>query len=109
MIATSFEFLAQHKHIIYPVLALLVIVLLIAAVANAWKTPEIAGAEKARLKGEIIRFMRKHIGWATAAEVGKGLEVETQVAATLMQEMKEDGLLVTAMMDSLLHYRLKGT
>jgi hypothetical protein len=109
MNTNSFQFLTQHKQIIYPALALLVLVLLVAAVLNAWKSPEIAGAEKARLKGEIIRFMRKHIGWATAAEVGAGVEVETQIAATLMQEMKDDGLLITAMMDNLLHYRLKGT
>lgn len=105
---SPFEFLEKNSTIIYPALALLVLVLLVAGVAHAWKTPELVGAEKAQVKGEVIRLMRSHIGWITATEVGEHLELDPHTAATLLDEMKGDGLLVSAMIDNLIHYRIKG-
>ena len=99
----------KHGGLLLPLLALLMLVLLVAGVVSAWKTPEIAGAEKARLKGEIIRTLRSHIGWMTAQEVGEALGIETHTAATMMDEMKKDGVLVSGTIDSRLHYRVRST
>ncbi len=103
----SFEFLERNRHIIYPALGILVVVLLGAAVFAAWKTPELAGAEKARVKGEIIRAMRQNIGWITAAELAEILELETHTVAKLLSELKEDDVVVSAMIENLVHYRLR--
>ncbi len=102
------DFIEQNSRILLPLLALLMVVLLVASVINAWKTPEIAGAEKARLKGEIIRTLRSHIGWMTAQEVAEKLDIETHTAASLMDEMKRDGVLVSGTIESHIHYRVRG-
>ena len=105
----DFTLLEEYGHIVFPALGILVVVLLGAAVVSAWRNPEMDGAEKARLKGEIIRQMRQNIGWITAAELAEKLGIETHTVAMLLEEMKDDGILVTGMIENLLHYRLKGT
>ncbi|MFW6369181.1 MAG: hypothetical protein ACOC0J_01205 [Myxococcota bacterium] len=102
-------FMEKHGGLLLPLLAVLMLILLVAGVVSAWKTPEIAGAEKARLKGEIIRTLRSHIGWMTAQEVADRLEIETHTAAALMNEMQQDGVLVSGTMEGKLHYRVKST
>ncbi|RMG20264.1 MAG: winged helix-turn-helix domain-containing protein [Deltaproteobacteria bacterium] len=105
----DFGFLEEYGHIVFPVLGILVLVLLGAAVVAAWRNPEMDGVEKARLKGEIIRQMRQNIGWITAAELAERLDLDAHTVAVLLEEMREDGVVVTGMMENLLHYRLKGT
>ena len=106
--SVSLEFLERNRHIIYPAVGVLVIILLGASVLSAWRTPKVAGAEKARLKGEVIRAMRQNIGWITAAELAKILEIETHTMATILDEMKAEDVVVTATMKSLVNYRLRG-
>jgi hypothetical protein len=107
--AGRWEFIEQNSRILFPLLAVLLVVLLGAGVMSAWKTPELVGAEKAKLKGEIIRSLRSHIGWMTAQEIGEALDIETHTAATLMEEMKKDGVLVSGTIENRIHYRVKGT
>ena len=106
--SSRLDFIEQNSRILLPLLALLMIVLLAAGVVHAWKTPEIAGAEKARLKGEIIRTLRSHIGWMTAQEAAERLDIETHTVASLMDEMKRDGVLVSGTIESRIHYRVRG-
>ena len=107
--AGRFDFIEQNSHILFPLLALLAVVLLVGGIVHAWRTPELAGAEKARLKGEIIRTLRNNIGWMTAQEAAEKLDIETHTAASLMDEMKRDGVLVSGTMESRIHYRIRGS
>ena len=100
------EVLDEYGHIIYPALGVLVIILLAASVFSAWRAPRIEGVEKARIKGDTIRLMRKNVGWITAIEVAQHLEVDAHVAAILLNEMKDDGLLTSALIENLINYRL---
>jgi len=106
--AVNLDFLERNRHIIYPAVGVLVIILLGASVISAWRTPKVAGAEKARLKGEIIRAMRQNIGWITAAELAGLLELDTHTLAQILTEMKTDEVVVSAMIENLVHYRLRG-
>ena len=87
---------------------MLVIVLLGASIVSAWRSPKVEGVERARLKGEVIRAMRQNIGWITAGELAEILKTDPHAMAKLLEEMKEDGVLVSALLQSLIHFRLKG-
>lgn len=104
----TLDFLERNRHIIYPAVGVLVIILLGASVLTAWRTPKVADAEKARLKGEMIRAMRQNIGWITANELAQALEIETHTAAAVLAEMKDDDVVVSATIENLVHYRVRG-
>ncbi len=102
------DIIDEHAGILLPALAITTIVVLVAGVIHAWKTPEIAGAARAHVKGEIIRLLRNKLGWMTAQQVGEKLGLETHTAATLLEEMKRDGIVVSGILEERTHYRLKG-
>jgi len=105
---TSLSFLEQYQHILYPTLALFVLVLLGASVVSAWRSPKLEGVEKARLKGEVIRAMRQNIGWITAPELAESIPgSDSHAMAKILEEMKQDGVLISAMMENKIHFRLK--
>ncbi|MDF1563910.1 MAG: hypothetical protein P1V51_12755 [Deltaproteobacteria bacterium] len=102
------DFLERNRHIIYPAVGVLVIILLGASVISAWRTPKVEGAEKARLKGEVIRAMRQNIGWITAAELAERLDVDLALVVQILTEMKEEDVVVSATIQNLVNYRLRG-
>jgi len=80
-----FEFLELNAHIIYPLLAVLVLALLIAGILQAWRTQDLDGLAKAELKREVILELRRVMGGAT-------VELEPFKLVKLLEEMQRDGI-----------------
>ncbi|MHB8877727.1 MAG: hypothetical protein ACYC8T_28890, partial [Myxococcaceae bacterium] len=57
-----FEFLEHNAHIIYPLLAVLVLALLVAGILQAWRSQDLDGLAKAEFKREIILELRRQMG-----------------------------------------------
>jgi hypothetical protein len=103
------EMLEQNSHIIYPALAVLVLVLLVAGILQAWKTQDLDGLQKATLKKEIVVHLRQEIGGAPAEQLARALGVTPIKLMRLLEEMQKDGILAShTNTQRLTIWRLKG-
>ena len=87
-----FEFLELNAHIIYPLLAVLVLALLIAGILQAWRTQDLDGLAKAELKREVILELRRVMGGATVEVISKAVGLEPFKLVKLLEEMQKDGI-----------------
>jgi hypothetical protein len=87
-----FEFLEYNAHIIYPVLAILVLVLLIAGIFQAWRAQDLDGLQKAEFKREIILELRKQMGGMSAESIARSVGLEPFKLVKLLEEMQKDGI-----------------
>jgi hypothetical protein len=89
-----FELLEHNSQIIYPALAILALVLIVAGILQAWRSQDLAGLEKAELKREIILHLRKQLGGSsTGEELARALGVTPLQMNKLLEEMYRDGVL----------------
>ncbi len=103
------EFLEHNTHIIYPVLAVLVLGLIAAGILQAWRTQDLDGLQKAELKREIILELRKQLGGATADALARSVGIEPFKLVRLLEEMQRDGVLLShTSTQRLTVWRLKG-
>ncbi len=86
------EFFELHAHILYPLLAVLVLVLLVAGILQAWRSQDLDGLAKAELKREIILEMRRQVGGVSAEALAKNLGLEPLKLVRLLEEMQKDGI-----------------
>ena len=87
-----FEFLELNAHIIYPLLAVLVLALLIAGILQAWRTQDLDGLAKAELKREVILELRRVMGGATVEVISRKVGLEPFKLVKLLEEMQRDGI-----------------
>ena len=103
------EMLEQNSHIIYPALAILVLILLVAGILQAWKTQDLDGLQKAELKREIVVRLRQEIGGAPAEQLARGLGVQPIKLMRVLEEMQKDNILQShTNTDRLTIWKLKG-
>lgn len=89
------EFLEENSHIIYPVLAVLVLALIVIGVLQAWRAQDLDGLTKAELKQEIIVQLRKQLGGASADALSRAVGLEPFKLVKLLEEMQRDGQLAS--------------
>ena len=104
------EMLEQNSHIIYPALAILVLVLIVAGILQAWKTQDLDGLQKAELKKEIVVHLRQEIGGAPAEQLARQCgNISPIKLLPLLEEMQKDNILSSFTNTSRLTiWRLKG-
>lgn len=89
------ELLERHSNIIYPALALIVVVLLVVGIVDAWRTQDLDGLQKVELKREIILELRRQIGGASAETLARAVGLESFKTVKLLEELQRDGILVS--------------
>lgn len=103
------ELLEQNSHIIYPALAILVLVLIVAGILQAWKTQDLDGLQKAELKKEIVVHLRQEVGGAPAEQLARRVGVAPIKLMKVLEEMQKDNILSShTNTDRLTIWRLKG-
>jgi hypothetical protein len=104
-----FELLEKNTHIVYPVLAVLVLVVLMAGILQAWKTQDLDGLQKAELKREIILELRKDTLGSSVEGLAKVIKLESFKLVTLLEEMQKDGQVISVTNSQrITTWRLKG-
>src|SRR5438270_805808 len=83
-----FEILERNSHIIYPLLALLVAVLLVAGILQAWRQQDLDGLAKIEFKREIILMMRKQMGGIPADAIAKAVSLPQLKTLKLLEDMQ---------------------
>lgn len=86
------ELLENNSHVIYPLLAVVVIVLIALGVIQAWRTEDMSGIQKAELKREIIRALRREIWGMTVEAISKNVGIPRLKLLKVLEEMQADNI-----------------
>lgn len=90
-----FEVLEKNTHIIYPALAILVLVLLVAGILQAWRTQDLDGLQKAELKREVILVLRRETHGAEAELLAREVGMALLKLVKILEELQTDGIVVS--------------
>ncbi len=93
--AQYFELLEKNTHIIYPALAILVLVLLVAGILQAWRTQDLDGLQKAELKREVILVLRRETHGAPVEILAREVGLTNLKLVKLLEELQSDGVVVS--------------
>lgn len=88
------ELLDQNSHIIFPVLAVVVLALLAGGILLAWRSQDLDGVAKAALKEKVVLEIRKELAGVSAEALGRAVGLEPFKLAKLLEELRQDGVLV---------------
>lgn len=91
---SDIELLERYAHIIYPALAVFVVLVLGVGIFRAWRTSELDVQQKIDLKRSILHKMREQVQGLTAEELAKDLGVDNFKTVGLLEEMQRDGQVV---------------
>lgn len=86
------EWIEANGAIVYPALALAIIGLIVAALLATWRSEEMSAEQRGRLKLEILQIVRRRISGVSAEAVAAELQVDLMLAARLLGELDEEGL-----------------
>lgn len=93
--ARYFELLEANAHIIYPVLAVLVLALIVAGILQAWRAHDLDGVAKAKIRREVMGELRRQSGGTTADALARAVGLEPFKLVKVLEEMQRDGLLIS--------------
>ncbi len=103
------EILEKNTHIVYPVLAVLVLVVLMAGILQAWKTQDLDGLQRAELKKEIILQLRRDTFGASVEQLARRIKLDPLKLVQLLEQMQNEGKVVsTTDTQRLTTWRIKG-
>lgn len=86
-----FEILEKNSHIIYPAIAVLVLVLLVAGIIQAWRTQDMDALDKVEFKREILIELRRNMGGIPAETIARAVGLEPFKTVKLLEELQRDG------------------
>jgi hypothetical protein len=89
------ELLENNTHIIYPALAIMVVVLIVAGILHAWKTDDLDSVVKAEAKREIVMQLRRELHGMSAERLTRMTGLELSKLVRLLQEMQDEGMLTS--------------
>src|SRR5262245_20092511 len=89
-----FEIHEKNTHIVYPVLAVLVLVVLVAGILQAWKTQDLDGLQKAEFKREIVMQLRIDTYGVSVEDLAKRVKLEPFKLVRLLEEMQTEGVTI---------------
>lgn len=90
-----FEVLEQNSHIIYPLVAILTLVLIAAGVLQAWKTQDLDGLQKNEFKKAIVNELRRNITGLPGDVLAKAVGLDRLKMNRLLEQMQQDGMVVS--------------
>ncbi len=87
------EFLESNTHLIYPGLAVLVLALIALGILQAWRSEDMDGVQKAELKRDVIRELRREVHGMTADALARAVGVPSLKLLRLLEEMQQDNII----------------
>lgn len=101
------EWIEAHSELVYPAVALCILGLIVGAALAFFRSNEF-GAEKAgQLKREIMLLLRRRVSGVGVDQVAAELQVDRMVAARLLTELEQEGL-ISGSATAPIQYRIRG-
>ena len=101
------EWIESHAMLVYPAISLLIVGLIVGALLGAMRSTDLNAEERSRLKKELMLLLRRRVSGLAADQAAAELQVDIQVAATLLGELQQEGL-VTGSRSTPVQYRIRG-
>lgn len=108
-LAQLWKWMEANGTIVYPAIALIIIGLIAGALFASWRADELAGEQRGELKMRILQVMRRRISGVSAEQVAAELQIETILAAKLLDELEKDGTVSAARGGTLVQYRIRSS
>ncbi|AEI62331.1 hypothetical protein [Corallococcus macrosporus] len=89
------ELLEQNSHIIYPIVAILTLVIIAAGVLQAWRTQDLDGLQKNEFKRAIVNELRRNISGMPGDLLAKSVGLDRLKTNRLLEQMQQEGLVVS--------------
>ncbi len=86
------ELLEENTNILYPAIAVLVVGLIAFGVIAAWRTEDVDVIQKAEMKREIIREMRRQVHGLTVEQLARLTSLPPLKLVRILEEMQEQGI-----------------
>ena len=86
------EWLEANAQVLYPAIGLLVLMILVVAILQAWRAPQVSGASMLELKREILVHLRKEMGGCSADALGKVVALDSFKLVKLLEQMQNEGM-----------------
>ena len=87
------SFLERNSHVVYPLIAAIVLALLVIGIIQAWRSNELDGMAKTEFKREIILNLRRRVAGETVDSIARLIGLEPFKTGKLLEEMQRDGVL----------------
>jgi hypothetical protein len=101
----------SNSSVVYPAIAIVIVGLIVAALMASWKSDELNAEQRGQLKMKIMQIMRRRISGVNAQQVAAELQIDVSIAAKLLSELAEEGLVAAAAQSSNApqQYRIRGS
>lgn len=111
-IHSLWEWIEANGSITYPAVAVVVIGLMVWALLAGFRTDRLNAEQRGALKMRIVQLMRRRVSGVSAEAVSAELQIDLLVAARLLAELAEEGLIdastVRATPGAAIQYRIRG-
>lgn len=104
-----FDMLEQNSHIVYPVLAGLTLLLVVAGIFQAWKSQDMDGLTKNEFKRQIVNELRRNISGLPGDLIARTIGLDRLKTVRLLEQMQQEGILNSYMSSNqLMMWRVRG-
>lgn len=111
-IHSLWEWIEANGRFTYPAVAVVVIGLMVWALLAGFRTDRLNAEQRGALKMRIVQLMRRRVSGVSAEAVSAELQIEILVAARLLSELAEEGLIdassLRASPGAAIQYRIRG-
>jgi hypothetical protein len=104
------EVLERNSHIVYPVIAVVTLLLIGWGILSAWRTQDMDGLQKNEFKRAIVNELRSNISGMPGDQLGRTIGLDRLKTHRLLEEMQTEGLVLShTNSERLTVWRVRGT
>jgi hypothetical protein len=104
-----FDLLEQNSHIVYPALAALTLLLVVAGIFQAWKSQDMDGLTKNEFKRSIVNELRRNLSGLPGDMIARAVGLDRLKTVRLLEQMQQEGLVNSYMSSNqMMMWRIRG-
>ena len=104
-----FDMLEQTSHIVYPALAVLTLLLVVAGIFQAWKSQDMDGLTKNEFKRSIVNELRRNLSGLPGDMIARAVGLDRLKTVRLLEQMQQEGLVNSYMSSNqMMMWRIRG-
>lgn len=89
------DLLEKNSHIVYPVIAVVTLLLIGWGILSAWRTQDMDGLQKNEFKRAIINQLRSNLSGMPGDLLGRSIGLDRLKTNRLLEEMQTEGLVLS--------------
>ncbi|WP_224242032.1 hypothetical protein [Hyalangium gracile] len=104
-----FDLLEQNSHIVYPGLAVITLLILVAGIFQAWKSQDMDGLSKNEFKRAIVNELRRNISGLPGDMIARAIGLDRLKTVRLLEQMQQEGMVNSYMSSNqMMMWRVRG-